>query len=86
MLHIEFEEEADGAPVRCLRNVYDLEGKVLYKGADIEVPPFGGIDGMEAGDEADRSDAHILDMLGRRVTSMARGGIYIRDGKKFIGR
>lgn len=86
MLHIEFEEEADGAPVRCLRNVYDLEGKVLYKGADIEVPPFGGIDGMEAGDEADRSDAHILDMLGRRVTSMARGGIYIRDGKKFVGR
>lgn len=86
MLHIEFEEEADGAPVRCLRNVYDLEGKVLYKGADIEVPPFGGIDGMEAGDEADRSDAHILDMLGRRVTSMARGGIYIQNGKKFVGR
>ena len=86
MPHIEFEAEKEGAPVRCLRNVYDLEGKILYKGADIEVPPFAGIDGMEAGDEADRSDAPILDMLGRRVTTMTRGGIYIQNGKKFVGR
>ncbi len=41
---------------------------------------------MEAGDEADRSDAPILDMLGRRVTTMTRGGIYIQNGKKFVGR
>ena len=46
MLNLEFEEEKEGAPVRCLRNVYDLDGKVLYKGADIEVPPFAGIAGM----------------------------------------
>ena len=31
-----------------------------------------------------RSDAPIYDILGRRVTSMTRGGIYIRDGKKFV--
>ena len=80
MLNLEFEEEKEGAPVRCLRNVYDLDGKVLYKGADIEVPPFAGIAGMEAVDE----DAPIYDMMGRRVSSMSRGGIYIRDGKKFV--
>ena len=82
MLTLEFEEEKDGAPVRCLRNVYGLDGKVLYKGADIKVPNFAGIAGMEAEDEG----APVYDILGRRVSSMVRGGIYIRDGKKFVGK
>lgn len=80
MLNLEFEEEKDGAPVRCLRNVYGLDGKVLYKGADIKVPDFAGIAGMESEEEG----APIYDILGRRVSTMVRGGIYIRDGKKFV--
>ena len=80
MLNLEFEEEKEGAPVRCLRNVYDLDGKVLYMGADVEVPSFAGIDSMESEEE----DAPIYDMMGRLVSTMVRGGIYIRDGKKFV--
>lgn len=33
-----------------------------------------------------RCDAPVYDMMGRRVTSMVRGGIYVRDGKKFVGK
>ena len=39
MLHIEFEEEADGAPVRCLRNVYhDPRGKSSTRGPTSRFP------------------------------------------------
>ena len=33
---------------------------------------------------ADQSDATIYDLLGRKVTSIQRGMIYIKDGKKFV--
>ncbi len=42
------------------------------------------VDALPSETEAIQRDAPIYDMLGRRVTSMARGGIYVRDGKKFV--
>lgn len=59
--------------------VKDKDGKIIYKNNS-----FGGIDSLNSGNESSRSDAPIYDILGRRVTSMTRGGVYIRDGKKFV--
>ncbi len=42
------------------------------------------IDDLPSETEAIQSDTPVYDMLGRRVTSMSRGGIYVRDGKKFV--
>lgn len=42
------------------------------------------IDDLPSETEAIQSDTLVYDMLGRRVTSMSRGGIYVRDGKKFV--
>ncbi len=41
-----------------------------------------GIEAVETAEEAD--DAPIYDLSGRRVLAPAKGGIYVKDGKKFI--
>ncbi len=53
--------------------------------ADFE-EPLSSMDELPAGDEGCRIKAPTYDMMGRRVASTARGGIYIRDGKKFVGQ
>ncbi len=58
------------------------EGKTVFTMSD-----FGDTVSIEAlPSEVDtvRSDAPIYDMMGRRVSSMVRGGIYICDGNKFV--
>lgn len=59
--------------------VKDKDGKIIYKNNS-----FDGIDNLNPGNESSRSDAPVYDILGRRVSTMVRGGIYIRDGKKFV--
>lgn len=59
--------------------VKDKDGKIIYKNNS-----FDGIDNLNSGNESSRSDAPVYDILGRRVSTMVRGGIYIRDGKKFV--
>ena len=44
------------------------------------------VDALPSETEAIQRDAPIYDMMGRRVTSMARGGIYVRDGRKLVGK
>ncbi|MBQ8270679.1 MAG: hypothetical protein IJZ22_05665, partial [Bacteroidaceae bacterium] len=41
-----------------------------------------GIDAIDA--DAANGDAAIYDLQGRKVTETVKGGIYIKDGKKFI--
>ncbi len=61
------------------------EGKTIFTMADFE-EPLSSMDELPAGDEGCRIKAPTYDMMGRRVASTARGGIYIRDGKKFVGQ
>ncbi len=44
------------------------------------------VDMLPSDEYRSRCDAPVYDMMGRRVTSMVRGGIYVRDGKKFVGK
>ena len=61
------------------------EGKTIFTMADFE-KPLSSMDELPAGDEGCRIKAPTYDMMGRRVASTVRGGIYIRDGKKFVGQ
>ena len=47
---------------------------------------FGGDDvtGIETVEKAEKSNAPIFDLSGRRVVNVAKGGIYIQNGKKFF--
>lgn len=74
-------EADDGIYLMGFRECID-EGKTVFTMSD-----FGDTVSIEAiPSEVDtvRSDAPIYDMLGRCVPSMTHGGIYIRDGKKFV--
>lgn len=74
-------EADDGIYLMGFRECID-EGKTVFTMSD-----FGdtvSIEALPSEVETVRDDAPIYDMMGRRVTSTSRGGIYIRDGKKFV--
>lgn len=66
----------------CFNNLYDLEGNVIYKGANVQKPSSGiesvGADAKTAG--------KLYDLTGREIRNPQRGAIYIRDGEKRIAR
>ena len=73
----------NGIYVHSFRECID-NGETVFTMSD-----FGetlSIDALPSETEAIQRDTPIYDMLGRRVTSMARGGIYVRDGRKFVGK
>ena len=45
---------------------------------------FGGTTGIEEAIVAPNENAAIYDLSGRRVMNVVKGGIYIKNGKKFI--
>ncbi len=48
---------------------------------------FGGnITGINAVVKADKANAAIYDLTGRRVTRTVKGGLYIQNGSKFVAR
>lgn len=48
---------------------------------------FGGdVTGINAVVKADKANAAIYDLTGRRVTRTVKGGLYIQNGSKFIAR
>lgn len=48
---------------------------------------FGGnVTGINAVVEADKANAAIYDLTGRRVTRTVKGGLYIQNGSKFVAR
>lgn len=59
-----------------------LNGKTIFTRAD-----FGDINSVEEiTDKADDDEAPVYDLMGRRVTNTLPGSVYIRDGRKFIGK
>lgn len=48
---------------------------------------FGGnVSGINAVVKADKANAAIYDLTGRRVTRTVKGGLYIQNGSKFVAR
>lgn len=48
---------------------------------------FGGnVTGINAVVKADKANAAIYDLTGRRVTRTVKGGLYIQNGSKFVAR
>ena len=64
-----------------LRQIEDLEGNVIFK-------PWEALDGVDDihPDYNSASDTRIFDMRGSEVKTTLPGGVYIRAGRKFIGR
>ena len=74
---------ANGIYVHSFRECID-NGETIFTMSD-----FGNtlsVDMLPSDEYRSRCDAPVYDMMGRRVTSMVRGGIYVRDGKKFVGK
>jgi hypothetical protein len=71
--------------VECFNNLYDKDGNVLYGGSNRSVPDPNGVDAIIT-DSDNAESAPMYDLMGRRITSPAKGQIYIQNGKKFIGQ
>ncbi len=63
-----------------LECVYDADGEVIY-GHDSPV----GVK-LAGADTESKQSGVIYDLMGRRVDSPQPGSVYVRDGKKFVGR
>lgn len=56
-------------------------------GENAVVMNFGGnVTGINAVVKADKANAAIYDLTGRRVTRTVKGGLYIQNGSKFVAR
>lgn len=65
-------------------NLYDLDGNVIYKGADIRIGS-NGVNAVASDSGTGKSDK-IYDLMGRRMERVLHGSVYVRDGKKFVGK
>jgi len=63
-----------------LRSVRNSDGEVIY-GADAPV----GVD-LTITDWCNTESGAIYDLMGRRVEHVLPGSVYVRDGKKFVGK
>ena len=63
-----------------LGRVYDASGEVIWECKDYEL----GVGSIK--NDSDYENSRIYDLMGSEVKSMQPGGIYIRNGKKFIGK
>ncbi len=66
-----------------LSNVYDSDGNVVYSYYPWS-PPTVGIDNINVTPESQSGE--IYDLMGRRVERVLPGSVYVRDGKKFVGK
>ncbi len=76
----------------CMNHIFNRllssDGEVLYCAeegyANIPYGDFSGVDNVIA--NTNDSESLIYDMMGRRILEAAPGQLYIRDGKKYIGK
>jgi len=83
MTRFHLPEADNGIYLTSFRECID-NGETIFTMSD-----FGNtlsVDMLPSDEYRSRCDAPVYDMMGRRVTSMVRGGIYVRDGKKFVGK
>lgn len=64
-------------------NLYDLDGNIIYKGADIRIDTGGT---AVTSSQADKKSDIYYDIMGHRIDRVLPGSVYISDGKKFVGR
>ena len=64
-----------------LEQIEDLEGNMIFEPREA----FNGVDDIRP-DNNCISDTRIFDMMGREVKAPQPGGIYIRAGRKFVGK
>ncbi len=72
----------------AFNRLLDLDGNVLYQSSQtrygsLKVPSFSSV---ETVNKEDAKSGDIYDMMGRRILEAAPGQLYIRDGKKYIGK
>ncbi len=67
----------DGSFLSC---VYDREGKIIYPTSPV------GVDNITDTATATPQSGVIYDLMGRRVERVQPGAVYVRDGKKFVGK
>ena len=65
-----------------LKCVYNGEGKLIY---GEEVKLADGVNDIIT-DKADDTEAQVYDLMGRRVTNPLPGSVYVRNGRKFVGK
>lgn len=63
-----------------LNNIYRKDGAIYFQGKD-----FQGLSGIK-NISLVNNDSHIFDLYGRTVTNPLPGSVYIRSGKKYIGK
>jgi len=63
-----------------LNYVYDSEGKIIFPTSHV------GIDNITDTQDSAPQSGVIYDLMGRRVERVQPGSVYVRDGKKFVGR
>ena len=64
-----------------LERVYDGDGNVIY---DTNHYSFVGVDDVVSSQKP--KYGAIYDLMGRRVERVLPGSVYVRDGKKFVGK
>ncbi len=69
------------------------EGKLLGKhkvyinpGHFLALPPDGHFAGIEDVTSTEQDNGYMYDLQGRRIATLQRGHIYIKDGKKYIAK
>lgn len=63
-----------------------LPTSVLGGGNAVAMNFGGDVTGINAVVKADKTNAAIYDLTGRRVTRTVKGGLYIQNGSKFVAR
>lgn len=64
---------------------YDEAGNILYAGKGVENPIVSGVDEL-TDIVSDDAEAPVYDLMGCPVTKILPGSVYIRNGRKFIGK
>ena len=74
-------EEVAATPANLYR------GAIAVKAVEPEVEDMGGVTAVESVvAPVEDKTAPVYDMMGRRVTDLVKGRIYIKNGKKFMAR
>ena len=93
LTHHEYDDQRTGMWMRnYINRVFDMEGNVIFSCLDgclyedLQYGSFSATDGVKAVEASTETATSIYDVLGRRITDPAPGQLYIRNGKKFIGK
>ena len=70
------------------QRLLNSDGNVLYESEDVTYPGFNvpGLSSVNTINREAYTNTPLYDMMGRHISSPAPGQLYIRDGKKYIGK